>query len=337
MALQGDFQRLESFDGTAITYASWGDGPALILLNGIACSDAYWTFLVPHITANGFRVVFFDYRGHGRSDMPANPNEISTPSFARDVWAVADAAGVRDAVLLGHSYGTQVMFETYRLDPDRCRGLVSVAGAFEHPLSGLSTVSLMRYLLAATEAVDPMPWATRAFWRLIGRETRALTLFGKATRMAGRDAPDEIMEEYFTKASRIDPLFLFAAAREMQQHSARDLLPEIQIPTLVLSGGNDVMTPPRVQREMVDMLPDGRLEMWEDSGHTFPVDEIDRFNERVLAFLDEIYTDDLEARRRERRAQATAVVRSDDAQKAQRVGSETTSGTPAGPASDSKG
>lgn len=289
MALKGRFETIRSFDRTRIAYASWGEGPAVVLANGIACSDAYWTYLVPFLAEHGYKVVFFDYRGHGRSGAPANPNEIFLPSHARDLWAVADACGVEDAVLIGHSMGVETILEAYRLAPERVRGLVPTAGAFEHPLNTLYLTTAGRYLLPMVElSFEPLPWLTRAMWRLGGQNTLATTLFAKASMMVARQAPNDLMDEYFKKVSRIDPILLVRMARALQLHTARELLPDVAAPTLVCAGRTDVLTPPRIAREMVSLMADARLMMFERGSHTLPIDVPDEYNNAVLDFLREV-------------------------------------------------
>ena len=118
MAIKGRFRHVRSFDGTKLAWTSSGKGDlAVILANGIVCTDTYWTFLHPYLVERGHKVVFWDYRAHGRSGAPANPNEITLSSHARDLWAVADAAGVERAILIGHSMGVQTILEACRLAP----------------------------------------------------------------------------------------------------------------------------------------------------------------------------------------------------------------------------
>ena len=104
MARAARFSDVRSVDGPTLAWASSGDGGlAGVLANGIACSDTYWTLLYPYLAERGHKVVFWDYRAHGRSGPPENTNEITLSSHARDLLTVAEAAGVERAVLVGHT------------------------------------------------------------------------------------------------------------------------------------------------------------------------------------------------------------------------------------------
>lgn len=296
MALIATYESVRSFDRTRIAYARFGfdelgeAAPTVVLANGIACADAYWTYLVPHLVANGIRVVYFDYRGHGRSGEPANPNEISVVSSARDLWSAADAAGVGDAVVVGHSMGVATALEGYRLEPDRVRSMILTAGPFEHPMSTVYPAGLGRVGLALLElAAEPVPWFTRGVWRAGSGQTRVAERIGRLTRMIGEAAPPEIMAEYFAHMQRLDPVLLLRMFRALQLHTARDLLPDVDCPVLVLAGAGDRLTPVDTSREMAILLPDVELEIVAGARHTLPVDDPAFYCERVTAWVNSIW------------------------------------------------
>lgn len=95
-----------------------------------------------------YRVVTIDLPGHGRSDKPRA--DYTMDYFARSIAAVLDDANIKSAVLVGHSMGTQVVRQFYRLYPSRTLGLVSVDGA----------------LVAGTEDLDRFvaPFREDYFW-----------------------------------------------------------------------------------------------------------------------------------------------------------------------------
>lgn len=289
MAVAGTFHHTESFDGTRLAWASWGDGPAVVLANGIACSDTYWTFLVPALVSARLRVVFFDYRGHNRSGPPANPNEVLVTSHARDLWAVADAAGVESAVVVGHSMGVETALEAYRHAPERTLGLVAVAGSYQHPLDTLYSTALGRWLLAGLELTgEPVPWMTRMAWRLAGANTTMPLVLGRLARMIGPTADEGLMREYFRNVAAMDPLLLLRMFRGLQIHTARDLLPGIRSPVMIVAGDRDVLTPSRLAREMATHLPDVRLEIVAGGSHTLPIDHPDDVNRLVCGFASDV-------------------------------------------------
>ena len=96
------------------------------------------------------------------------------------------------------------------------------------------------------------------------------------------------MDEYFAHLAKLDPMIMFQMAKAMRNNSAKDLLPEITVPTLILAGAKDVMTPPKLAEEMAEAIPNARLEMFEDGSHTLPIDEPARVNALVEEFVCEL-------------------------------------------------
>lgn len=115
---------IPSKDGTAISYEDTGSGePALIFVHGWSCDARYWRAQLPHFSKK-HRVVILDLAGHGHSGMTRD--RYTMAAFGEDVKAVAEAAGIRKAVLIGHSMGGSVIAEAARLMPDRVLGLIGV-------------------------------------------------------------------------------------------------------------------------------------------------------------------------------------------------------------------
>src|SRR5438552_1741841 len=81
--------------------------------------------------AEQHRVLHWHYRAHGRSGLPVDPAKIDLASHAQDLVATMDAAGIETAIVIGHSMGTQVALEAYRLAPSRVHGLVLMCGSYK--------------------------------------------------------------------------------------------------------------------------------------------------------------------------------------------------------------
>lgn len=295
MAIAGIDERIEitrSYDGTRIATASWGEPgqPTVIFSNGICCSDTYWTFLQPALTDAGYRVIFFDYRGHKRSGSPGNPNEVTLPSHAQDLWCVADHHGVDEAVLIGHSMGVQSVLEAYRKAPERVVGLALLAGPFEYPLDHLYMTPLGALMLDALELTwKYAPAFIRTVWQVSGLDTKIMVVGSELMGAISRRAPRELVREYFDNLAALDPILVTKMFRGMQMHSARDMLSTCDVPILQIAGGRDMLTPLPYQREMATLLPNVRFEVYEKASHTLPIDEPERLNKRILGFLAEVY------------------------------------------------
>jgi pimeloyl-ACP methyl ester carboxylesterase len=122
-----------TLDGKRVHYLDTGGAkPAIVLVHGWASDARAWNAQVESL-ADRLRVIAVDLPGHGQSDIP--DAEFSMDLFARATAAVMDHAGVEQAVLVGHSNGTPVIRQFYRLFPKRARALVVVDGALKQMLS----------------------------------------------------------------------------------------------------------------------------------------------------------------------------------------------------------
>jgi pimeloyl-ACP methyl ester carboxylesterase len=122
-ALKSHFAR---YGETRVHYQAGGKGQeALIFVHGWTCDASFWRAQVGAFPAT--RVIALDLPGHGRSDKPRVDYTIDY--FARSIEAVMRDAGIKRAVLVGHSMGTPVIRQFYRLYPEKTLGLVMVDGA----------------------------------------------------------------------------------------------------------------------------------------------------------------------------------------------------------------
>lgn len=291
--IDASIERITSHDGTHIATAAWGpaDAPTVILSNGICCTDTYWTFLQPELVDRGYRVIFFDYRGHARSGRPMNPNEVTLPAHARDLWAVADHFGVEKASIVGHSMGVQTTFEAYRQHPERVDSIVALAGPFEYPLDHVYMTPLGAALLAGFElSWKYAPSPIRTVWRATGLDTHLMVRSAQVVGAVGRNADGALLDEYFANVGALDPLLVLKFFRGMQMHSARDILQRCDVPVLQVAGSRDMLTPLPLQREMASLLPDVQFEIIRKATHTLPIDEPDEINELVVDFLGRVYS-----------------------------------------------
>lgn len=114
-------------DGTRLAYGVTGDGPEIVLVHGFASSrEQNWgsTGWINRLAREGYRVVSFDCRGHGHSDKPHAPEAYGT-AMTDDIAIVMDAAGVRDAHIMGYSMGAMLTIDFLMQHPERVRRAVA--------------------------------------------------------------------------------------------------------------------------------------------------------------------------------------------------------------------
>jgi pimeloyl-ACP methyl ester carboxylesterase len=260
--------------------------PTAILCDGIACDGFIWKYLWDDL-ARVLDVAHWNYRGHGRSALPVDPAAVELADHARDLDAVRRALGDGEVVLFGHSMGCQVVLENFRLHREGVRGLVLVCGSsgrITHTFKG--TDVLAQLLPRFIERVDAYPEIARAIWSRVPPEValQVALLTGEVDKSAIR--PQDLMP-YMTHMVDIDlPMFL-RMLRSAGEHSAADLLPQIDVPALVIAGDRDTFTPARYAEEMAAALPQGELLMVQGATHVAPLERKELVAARVEKFLRE--------------------------------------------------
>jgi pimeloyl-ACP methyl ester carboxylesterase len=118
---------VRSADGTTIHgWSNDGDGPAVLLCNGLGAPPQAWPRLAG--PDSGYRVVSWYHRGLGGSERPADPGRVRVEDHTDDARAVLDAYGLDAAVVVAWSLGVNVAFELALEDPARVGGVLAVAG-----------------------------------------------------------------------------------------------------------------------------------------------------------------------------------------------------------------
>ena len=288
---------VRSYDSTKIRYTLLGplDAPVVALCAGFLCPDTYWKYLVP-LLAERYRVLVWNYRGIGVSDLPRNPGfhayaiddgELSIEANARDLAHVLDDAGIERAALVGHSMGVQVILESFRQFPERVTALVALAGPYRTPLRTFYGTDLTARLAPfALPMLHAFPRVTLLAWRALLRNPLNFALGVRVARVIGPRAKAEDMTGYFEHLSMTDPLIATKMIRGMHSNSAEDLLPKIDVPVLIVHGTADPFTPLVVAKEMQRDIPLAKLVVIEGAAHTLPIEYPSEVGAEVLAFLE---------------------------------------------------
>ena len=243
-------RRCHGPDGTELHIEEYGTGEPLVLCNGVVCTiGPYWRFLIHHLAKIG-RVIAWDYRGHGRSAVPADLETCRIEDHAADLRAVLDAVGVRRATLIGHSMGCQVILEAYRQFPERIRALVPICGTHGRPYRTFYGNDLLERFY------DPLLREVRKHHEVVRqiadvvKRTPIPQLMARTGAVHWYLTPWSTMEDYFDHVFSMNLEFLFTVVRRMGEHSAEDVLPGVRVPTLIVAGEKDPFTPPAVAWEM---------------------------------------------------------------------------------------
>jgi pimeloyl-ACP methyl ester carboxylesterase len=273
-------------DGTRIAWESSGEGaPVVVLTDGIGCVGYIWRALAPDL-ARRYRVLHWYYRGHGPSELPADPARVDVADAAGDLLAVLDAAGEREAVLVGHSMGVQVVLEAHRRAPERVRALILACGSPGRPLDTFHGSDFMaRVFPRLKDAVLLHPLVARLAFKAVVPTRIALEL--GLLEVNRQLLPREDLWRYLGDLAAIDPEMFVRTLACAAAHDASDHLARIRVPTLVIAGEKDTFTPMWLSERMHEAIPASELLVLRAGTHTGLLEHSELVSLRVEKFFAE--------------------------------------------------
>jgi len=272
--------RQATIHGHEVTYRMTGEGPAVLLIHGIAGSSRAWREVMPAL-AEHHTVIAPDLLGHGESAKPMG--DYSLGAFASGLRDLLEVLDVDRATVVGQSFGGGVAMQLAYQHPERCERLVLVgSGGLGREVSWM----LRALSLPGAEYVLPLiaPWFVRNRGDAVSRFIRDRGVKApKAAEMwsAYRSLTEVDNRSAFMRVLRgvIDP--------GGQSVSAMDrLYLAAAVPTLIVWGDQDPIIPVAHAQAAHEAITGSRLEIIEGSGHFPHVEEPERFVEVLLDFLD---------------------------------------------------
>lgn len=240
---------LTSFDNVRIAYQVVGDGPVIVLANGLGGSVMAWKHIIDWFK-DRFRFISWDYRGQYDSETPENWENLAMAHHCRDLELILEKEQVNSYILAGWSMGVQLIFEFYRHHGANIEGMLVVNGtygspfktAFNHPLS---RVILPKTIEVAQQLAPFIHYGINFVhdkWFLIP----AIITLGLINKNIDRDIFNTFAREF----AKMDMSVYFEIFKHLGKHDASDVLKSVEAPTLIIHGENDTMTPPNVTERM---------------------------------------------------------------------------------------
>ncbi len=279
---------LSGDDGTPLFYEVFGNGPALILCNGLLCQRAHWRHQIDYF-AKKYRVVTFDYRGHGASGFPPNDHHLTLSWCARDALAVARALDLSKVVLLGHSMGVPVAARAAVLDPTRVAAVVLVCGTVTNPFESMFYSNRMQYWYRLSEsAFETAPGAVSFLWKRLTSRSRLSYFLTSHLGFNPNLAEERDVWTYLdgVHENRLDTFYRLL--RDYSQSTNIEWLRSVQCPALMIAGNEDYVTPIHLMEAMKAVLPRSELELIPTGSHNAHADLPRVVNLRIERFLTEV-------------------------------------------------
>ncbi|MBL0219345.1 MAG: alpha/beta hydrolase [Myxococcales bacterium] len=276
-------------DGQALDYRIEGRAgrTPMLTAHGLVSTVHHWMFFNPHY-AGERQIVSWDYRGHGGQEAPRD-REVSVAQFADDAHAVWRASRLAPTIVVGLSFGVQVALEIWRRHPDMVRALVLICGTPGHPLDRVSASPLLRRAaIGLFRGLGRQRMLARPVLALMRTKlgVRLQRELAYATGGAHReDCPAEVLEGLFGHAARLDPELIGNLIGAYLDHTAEDVLPTITVPTLIVSGDRDQLTPVATAERMQRAISGSELVVFPGHTHLVQVEQPQAVHAAIDAFL----------------------------------------------------
>lgn len=260
----------ETINGIAWTDGGLHKGPPIIFIHGFPFNRSMWKPQLEALAKN-YRVVSYDIRGHGQSDI--GDGQYSLEFFVDDLILGMDHLKIKSAVLCGLSMGGYIALRAVERHPDRFKRLILC-----DTKSGADSNEVKIKRAAAVRAVkkDGVKSFAEGFVKTVLTERTFKTkpnLVEFVSKMIQENSPLGISGALLAMASRTDTTAALA---------------KMTLPALILVGEEDLLTPPSVSEAMMKSMPQATLHVIPEAAHLCNLENPDVFTERLLSFLETI-------------------------------------------------
>lgn len=259
-------------DGVDIHVQTWSEGTKgeLLFIHGFSQSGLAWVRQVAAPELADFRMVTYDFRGHGASAKPLEPGAYKDPRlWADELAAVIGAAGLNRPILVGWSYAGRIIGDYLRHHgAGALAGIVFVDAATANARPFYGTCNKLMRQMCAPDLAENVA-ATRAFVR----------------RCFANAQPQELMETLVAINMVVPPAI--RAALFDRPADYEDLLSALDLPVLVMQGEQDAVVAPAMAQHIAAQVPGAQLRLFPGVGHAPFLEAASAFNTALAAFANQ--------------------------------------------------
>ena len=246
-------------------YSIKGRGQPLFLIHGIGASRDAWRFMIPKLSEH-FTVISYDLRGHGISPKPSY--EFDLNDLVLDLENLRERLDFKKAIFVGHSLGGMIA-PAYALKyPDHVKalGLISTAAG--------RTKEDREKVLAIIKSMEDQ-----------GISKILPTLINRWFTDQFIKSSSDIIERRIQQVLKTDPEVFMNVFRIYANTEMSPWLHKIKFPTLVLTGENDSACNPRLNKFIVDQIPNSKLVILSKYKHSLLLEAPEKVSNNIINFF----------------------------------------------------
>jgi pimeloyl-ACP methyl ester carboxylesterase len=249
-------------NGLSISYTDEGQGEPLLLIHGFPLSSDMYQ---PQRTAlkHRFRVITPDLRGMGKSDVPTSG--YSMDAYVDDLLALLDQLGIEQTIVGGMSMGGYILFALLRRAPERVKGVILIdtkASADDQ-----TTLQKRRSLIEQVRSEGSREAADTS--KMLTERTH-------------QDNPDLVDYVQGIMLSTPADGIIGALQAMIDRPDSTAMLPNINVPTLIIVGSDDPLTPPESAQKMQQTIPNVQLVVIDGAAHASNLERPEEVNRAIL-------------------------------------------------------
>ena len=281
--------RLVDANGIQLAVTEAGEGEPVVLVHGFPELAFSWRYQLPALADAGLRVIAYDQRGYGDSSKPESIEDYAITALVDDLIGLLDAEEFDSAALVGHDWGSIVVWSAAVMFPERVSKVVSLNVPYRGWCTGFPSTEYIKehlvdrfgYVLYFQEtdrvekafAADPARWLKRSY-----RGVTANTEFQDDDEFA-------VYVDAFTAGGITGPVNYYRNIDANIEATAHLKDAAVSQPTLMVTTDYDPILPASLAEGMDRWVPDLRIAHIENCGHWTQQEQPDRVNELLVGFL----------------------------------------------------
>ncbi len=272
-----------SVDGTPLYYEDHGekDAPPLFLLHGWAISSVFFSEQIPALVESGYRVITWDWRGHGKSEWNGTLKHLTSRQqlleLMYDDFKTLKAHVEIDQPygLIGHSAGAGIGLSIALANPEE----VVVLGI-------LNSSYVLAENFTERAAWEVIPFALEASFSPIVQIPYKMVLRGTIPFISfALNKPRKTVKSWIEDFIGVKRKTVMEEIKNLKQYNLLGDLAKVDIPCLIIAGQYDMLTPPKRSRVLHEKIPNSELHIIPNTGHLSMVERSKEVNKYLIDFL----------------------------------------------------
>lgn len=280
--------KFQSFDGTPIYYEVRGRGEPIVFIYGLACLINHWHFQIEHFSQT-HQVIVFDARAHHKSGVPENKDNLSLEAIAKDIPYLFREVGIRKAHFAGHSFGAQTMLKAYELSPELYNSMIFINGFAKNPIKGMFGLDIIEpfFKLVKTN-YERNPQLFDTIWKKIVENPLSILGSGLLGGFNLNVTQLKDIEIYARGVAQMSLSIFIPLFENMMGFNGEAIAHKVDVPTLIISGDRDMVTPLKFQEELHALIKKSEFVRVPYGSHCTQLDFPDYINLKIDKFLSKI-------------------------------------------------